>query len=301
MKIAILGANGHLAKCAAWVFAQRPETELFLFSRSPSQIVIPSDVIENGVYIRLCEYSQFNDFEYDLIFNGVGMWDSKEQASNTVFQVTEYYDGIILDYQASRPLTKSIHVSSGAAYGGSFERPVDSETESRLELNRIKTGDYYSVAKINSETKHRAFSNLNIVDIRLFGFFSRYMSLSYAYLLSGLINAAKSGNIFYAIKDEFWRDYIHLNDFADLLWGVANAEHINTAIDVRSAKPIAKSEIIQFFVDNYGLKVQVNEEVRLSKTGVKPYYYSLRLNEVYTPKYSSLETLKTELAYFMEG
>jgi len=300
MKIAILGANGHLAKCAAWVFAKKPGNELFLFSRSPDRAREANDFVGTDSHIELCEYSQFNDYEYDLIFNGVGTWDSKDQAAKTVFQVTEYYDGLILTYQTRRPETKAIHISSGAAYGGSFAEPVNDKTESRIALNDIAIGDYYSAAKVNSEVKHRAFADLNIVDIRLFGFFSRYMSLDYSYLLSALINAARSGSVFCTVREEFWRDYIHLEDFANLLMEIARCEHINTAIDVRSARPIAKSELIKLFIDSYGLKVQFNEAIQLSKTGIKPYYYSLRSNDVYVPQYTSLDTVKTELAYFME-
>jgi len=43
------------------------------------------------------------------------------------------------------------------------------------------------------------------------------------------------------------------------------------------------------------------DESYISKTGVKPYYYSTISNSVYTPKYSSKETLRDELAFFLGG
>lgn len=303
MRVAILGANGHLSKCALWSFAQKRENKIYLFSRNPNEI----NCMQFSEYpcqeISVHSYEEFHTQEYDVIFNGVGSWDARELEPKYIFRVTEQYDNLILDYQMAHTNTVSIHISSGAVYAGDYMQAVDDRSEARIRLNHIQVGDYYSIAKINSEAKHRAFSELNIVDIRLFGFFSRFMSLDYPYFLSAIINAIRNGTEFSAVNGEFWRDYIHLNDFAALCHNIAETaghQTINTAIDVVSKEPISKDDMLTFFRQTYGLKlVHQQDNVEISRTGLKPYYYSRRKNEIYTPRYTSLETLKQELKYFL--
>lgn len=297
MKIAILGASGHLARCAFWAFAQDRESEFFLFSRSKDRL---EQLYSNSAQTRkTCfnGYQMFPLFDYDLIFNGIGSWDSQDQESNRIFQVTEFYDNLIMDYQSAHPESVSVHISSGAAYANDFQQPVDHDTRTAIAINQVTVGDFYSAAKINSEIKHRAFSELNIIDIRLFGFFSRYMSLEYPYLLSALIRSVKENRVFTVVADEFWRDYIHMDDFSVLLHSIANHK-INTAIDVRSKAPISKTELIQLFVKKYNLQVEINSNRAVSKTGIKPYYYSKQQNDIYVPRYTSLEAVEHELDFF---
>lgn len=299
MRIAILGASGHLSKCAFWALAQDKENKFFLFSRSKTRLQQLYSQFPQSKKMYFEGYERFTEFDYDLIFNGIGNWDSKDQESNHIFQVTEYYDNLIMDYQTIHPKSISIHISSGAAYANDFKHPVDNDTKTAICINHFTVGDYYSIAKINSEAKHRAFSNLNIVDIRLFGFFSRYMSLEYPYFLSGLIRSAKEHHTFKAVGGDFWRDYIHMDDFAILLHKIAEQKVINTAIDAWSKAPISKNEIIRLFVEKYNLQIETDMAGKISKTGLKPYYYSKQQNDIYIPKYTSLETIEHELDYFM--
>lgn len=300
MKIAILGATGHLAKCALWVFAKKKNNEIYLFSRTVDKAVhlIKNDFICKNIFLK--SYDEFKSLEYDVIFNGVGSWDARELSPKYIFEVTEYYDNLIIEYQKCHPSSISIHISSGAAYANQYEQPVNEKTETRIKLNAISVGDYYSIAKINSEAKHRAFSDLNIVDIRLFGFFSRFMSLDYSYFLSAIINAIKKKQIFTSINGEFWRDYIHMDDFSVLCNNIVKHRNINTAIDVISKQPISKSEMLEFFNKEYGLEVRINNNIELSKTGLKPYYYSVIKNDIYIPKHTSLEAIKNEIKFFLE-
>lgn len=302
MKIAILGATGHVAKCALWAFSQMPDAELCLYSRSMERLEVLKEKFP-GVSIRCFDsYDGFADRDYDLIFNGIGVWDTPGADAKEIFRATEYYDNLIINYQRIHPNCVSIHVSSGAVYGGEFAAPVNTETKAEIPVNMVRTGDYYTAAKLNSEVKHRAYSDLSIVDIRLFGFFSRYMNVKYKYLMSGIINSIKENRPFKVIAPEFYRDFIHMDDFAAMINAIARSGHINTSIDVRSKKPVSKSELIDYFARKYGLKVYQDEEASsVSKTGVKPYYYSLRENGLYTPRYTSLETVENEIRYFLSG
>jgi len=299
LKIAILGATGHLSKCAYWVYSKDKHNDIFLFSRSPEKL---KDIcLFHGGKIILKPYGEFANENYDVIFNGVGVWDTPDSKPCEIFPVTECYDNMILEYQKTHAKCVSIHVSSGAAYASGYNKAVNADTRTQLAINNFTLGNYYSIAKIHSEAKHRAFNDLNIVDIRLFGFFSRFMSLDYSYMLGGLINAVKSGKTFKVISENFWRDYIHMNDFAALLNSISTSGKLNTAIDLRSKKPISKDELIHLFANKYGLKYEVDRNVKRSRTGVKPYYYSTMENSVYSPRYTSLETVESELKYFLGG
>jgi nucleoside-diphosphate-sugar epimerase len=248
----------------------------------------------------LADYNTFPQHEYDLVFNGIGVWDTPNRDARDIFYVTEHYDDMVIAYQKQHRDTTYIYISSGAAYASDFLAPVDeNSTTAVININAFSVGDYYAIAKINAEAKHRAMDELNIVDIRLFGFFSRFVSLDYPYLLSGLVKAVKEKTVFKSIALEFWRDFVHLEDFAALLNGIAAAERINIAIDARSKAPVSKNELIDFFVNNYGLRFETDHDVPISVTGVKPYYYSRRENPLYTPRFTSLEAVENEVKYFL--
>lgn len=300
MRIAILGATGHLSKCVFWSFSKDKDVEFFLFSRSKINAENFYRRFSDTTINYFDDYQMFHRFDYDLIFNGIGSWDSKDQPSNHIFHVTEYYDNLILYYQESHPQAISIHVSSGAAYSNSFSSPAEENSQTAIMINHIVEKDFYSIAKINSEAKHRSFPEMNIVDIRLFGFFSRYMSLEYPYLLSALIQSTKEHKLFKIVKEDFWRDYIHMTDFSLLLHSIVERKRINMAVDICSKLPISKSDLIHLFMGKYGLKVQEDTSAKVSKTGIKPFYYSIQKNDLYIPQYTSLEAVENELKYFME-
>lgn len=301
MKVAILGATGHVARCALLALSHEKNAEFYLFSRSMGKLEAVCRGYDQGKVHCMAGYSEFPNHDYDVIFNGVGVWDTPGVDARQIFSATEYYDNMVIQYQLTHPGAVSIHISSGAVYGGDYEKPVDDGAVAVLPVNHVTKGDYYTAAKLNSEIKHRAHEELNIVDIRLFGFFSRYMSLGYRYLLSGIINSIKENRPFHAIRPDFYRDYIHMDDFAAVLLGIARQPHINTAIDIRSKEPISKDQMLEFFTEKYGLKTVVaGDEVAISRTGVKPFYYSKRENDIYTPVHTSLETLESEVRYFLE-
>lgn len=302
MRVAILGASGHLSQCAFWVFFQNPNNEIFLFSRSPEklhQIKQYQEISTKQVYFK--EYTQFNTSDYDVIFNGVGVWDTPGSDPRNIFAATEHYDDLIIQYQKKHPGSISIHISSGAAYATDYMNPIHYGSKTLLDINHISTGDYYSIAKINSEAKHRAFDGLNIVDIRLFGFFSRFMSLEYHYFLSAIIKAIRNKVEFTTVRENFWRDYIHMDDFLSLLHGIAFAPKINMSIDVRSSMPVSKNELLQWFMENYDLKVCNDDTIAVSMTGIKYQYFSEIENAIYTPQYSSKQTIENEIKYFLGG
>jgi hypothetical protein len=84
--------------------------------------------------------------------------------------VTEKFDNLIIRYLEKHPGTLYINLSSGAVYGKKIEKPLEITSPSIIDINRLDSGDYYAIAKLNAEAKHRALSNFNIADIRVFFF-----------------------------------------------------------------------------------------------------------------------------------
>jgi nucleoside-diphosphate-sugar epimerase len=301
MKIAILGATGHLAKCAFWAYSQDKSNTFYLYSRSLDKLKDTYDSYGDIAKNYIADYGVFAEHDYDIIFNGIGVWDTPNRDIRDIFYVTEHYDNMIIEYLKQHPDTTSIYVSSGAAYASDFLAPVDKHsTTTAVNINDLTDGNYYSIAKMNSEAKHRAMSELNIADIRLFGFFSRFVSLDYPYLLSGLVKAVRDQTVFKSVAFEFWRDFIHLDDFTALLTGIAATDRINVAIDARSKAPVSKNELVDLFVNRYGLRFKTDYHAAVSVTGAKPYYFSRIDNPIYIPRYTSLETIECEVKFFLE-
>ena len=171
MNIAILGANSHIAKNLLIRFISQNEISLSLFARNP--ISVSNFFNENKITIpgyEISDYSKFTAGFYDAIFNCVGIADPLKQktAGIQVFQATEIYDNMALKYIMEHPETKYINFSSGAVYGTSFSEPVNRETIAEYKVNELTAGDFYRVAKLNSEAKHRSLQGLSIIDFRIF-------------------------------------------------------------------------------------------------------------------------------------
>ena len=98
--------------------------------------------------------------------------------------MTEYYDNLILDNLNKYQSTIYINISSGAVYGTDFKKPANSSFTTEIDVNNITTIEHYRIAKLNSEVKHRSLSDFKIIDLRIFGFFSRFIELEKDFLLS---------------------------------------------------------------------------------------------------------------------
>jgi nucleoside-diphosphate-sugar epimerase len=75
---------------------------------------------------------------------------------------------MVLGYLKLHKETKYIFLSSGAVYGGNYQKPVDENTVATIDINNLKSTDWYTLAKLYAEAKHRALSNFSIVDVRVF-------------------------------------------------------------------------------------------------------------------------------------
>jgi len=290
-KIAILGATGHIAKGLILNFIQSKENELSLFARIPKKV---KDFLkENSLPLNrhIYEFKHFQKGKYDVVINCVGLGTPAKvkEANREVFRLTEEFDNMVLGYLSRYPKTLYINFSSGAVYS--------------VSVGDIKPEHYYGIAKLHQEAKHRALRELNIVDIRVFSYFSRFIDLNSGYFLTELLKSLKTKKIFITNSCDFVRDFLAPQDLFNLICLTIKAKPFNGAIDAYSAMSISKFKLLDYFVKNYSLKYTINRGLKLiCPTGVKSRYCSSSKKAAglgYKPKFSSIEAVAMESKYIL--
>ncbi len=304
-RIAILGATGHIAQALLYHLREREDYEFSLFARSPERL---DGVLKRIPFqpARKSGYEEFPGGDYDVVLNGTGIGDPRKlrEAQTEIFQVTEKFDRLILEYLSRHPNTLTLNLSSGAVYGKEFFRPVDDTSVLPLEINRLGREDFYGIAKLYSEAKHRAFREWNIVDLRIFGFFSRFIDPGADYFMNGVVASLQNGTEFLTVPGNMVRDFVHPRDLASLVSLCIARGTLNEAYDVYSLKPASKFEILDHFREHFGLRYRVEQTFQVATaTGSKDHYYSLsrKAEQIgYRPQYTSLETLVAEAEYILK-
>lgn len=308
-KIAILGAGSHIAKGLILNFLQTENTVLYLYTRSAQKVLSFINSIEEPVLAEYFIQEGYTDGivpECDLLINcvGVGTVDKLEGELSRWFMVIEEFDNLCLAYLQKNPETLYISLSSGAVYGKSFISPAEENTANTIQVNHITSQDYYSIARINSEAKHRSFSDYKIVDLRVFSYFSRFADLTDRYFIIDVINCILNGKVLSTNDINIIRDYVHPKDLFNLIKRCLQAGNINTAFDTVSKAPVTKNEILDYFASEYGLIYEVKKALEISSgTGMKNIYYS-KYNKAaeigYEPEFTSLEAIMQESKYILK-
>lgn len=303
MRIAILGASGHVGKSLLHEFSNNKDLLVHAYARSYEKIQNDQRLpTRAGEYVFPID--QFPRGEYDAVINCIGMGDTRDIRSHPsqLFVLTEKYDNIILSYLRENPACSAVYISSGAVYGSEFATPAHEDSTVSYSLNHVDPKIFYAMTKMYSEIKHRANADLSIIDIRLFAYFSAYIDLSTSYFMADIVNALKSGTTFSTNRSDFIRDYIHPSDFAKLVLCCIK-KRSNVALDAYSKKPISKYEIIDELGREHDLTVQYQEGFT-SVTGDKNQYYST-FNKAesigYTPEYTSAETIREVVEKILRG
>jgi nucleoside-diphosphate-sugar epimerase len=301
IKIALLGATSHIAKNLIMEFNNKQTNQLFLFARSPEKVIQFQKEYSEIASLPVYTFKDFNDYHYDIIINCVGIGDPGKlfDEMDSIFAVTESFDQLIIDYlKHINEQALYISLSSGAAYNSSFDQPADELSYSKVSINNLKPTDYYAVAKLNSEAKHRSLYKLNIVDLRIFGFFSRYIALDSKFLMTQIITSIRSKTRLLTSADNIIRDYVHPKDLINLIEMCIERKVINEVFDVYSLNPVVKFAILECFSEKYGLQYQVTDSHTIaSATGNKLNYYSTNTKAEsigYKPLISSLDCLIEE-------
>lgn len=276
-KIAILGSNGHIGKCLVEFLSTNTSYALFPFSRS-----IPNS------------YETLLKMDYDVIINCIGIGDPAmvEKAGVQVMFLTEEFDNKVLKYLETHPKTMYINLSSGVVHNS-------------IDMYNIIKQNYYQLAKMNAEVKHRGFSDLNIVDLRPFAFFSRFTNIHAKFFMSNLIRCIKENDVFTTDKSTMVRDYVSPYDFVSLVEKCIAQKTLNDAFDVYSLAPVEKQEILDYFCENYDLKLKIvdstsfySSQLRPPGTANKNVFYSENKKATeklgYSPTHTAMQTVIEE-------
>jgi len=311
MNIVIMGATSHIAKGLIERFLQSGSDILQMYSRSPDtvrQFLATIGKAGDGKHTICDNYQKLTTTSCDVIINCIGVEtrNSHNCDFTRYFTVTEEFDNLAINCLKIRnPDALYISFSSGAVYGKGFLNPVDDDSANCIQVNRLARQDYYGIVRINAEAKHRAHEALRIVDLRIFSYFSRHINLTDGYFITDVIEAIQQNKVLQTDSSNIIRDYLHPDDLFGAVCACINAGGINRPIDVNSAKPVAKQEILAYFSSAYGLKYEKRPSAQnISATGAKDNYYSTCAHTAcigFTPRYSSMDSIRHEAAIILKG
>lgn len=306
MKIAIFGATSQIAKDLMQSFAANSRHNLVLFARRPEAVTQwLADVGLVGRY-AVGNFAAFNaEQHFDAILNFVGVGNPVQAAAMgaSIFDVTLQYDELALSHVRQHPACRYIFLSSGAAYGASFDAPVDANTKATVPINNLQPQDWYGVAKLHAECRHRSLQQLPIVDIRVFNYFSRTQDMDARFLITDIVRAIRDKTVLKVSADYIVRDFIHPSDFCNLVNSVLAAPAANAVVDAYSKAPIDKLTLLAAMHERFGLQYEiVKTGAGVNATGGKPHYYSLNTRAEgfgYLPALTSLQSVLEETSHVL--
>jgi nucleoside-diphosphate-sugar epimerase len=308
MRLAIMGATSQIAKDLICSLAMQGSHELLLYARRPDAVKRwLADVKLDGRF-PVQDFSAFGSGEpAGAVLNFVGVGDPAQAAAMgaSIFDITLKYDGMALAYIQEHPGCRYLFLSSGAAYGASYSKPADADTVATVAINNLTPQDWYAVAKLHAESRHRAATQLPIVDLRVFNYFSRTQDISARFLITDILRAIRQKAVLKTSEDLIVRDYLNPVDFSQLVSAILAAPPANAVVDCYSKEPIAKSDLLKAMQENLGLQYEVvASAVTINATGVKPHYYSLNKRAEafgYEPTLTSLEGVLLEARALLDS
>lgn len=297
--VAILGATSQIAKDLIERMAAAVDIELLLYGRNLE--AIGSWLARKNIEAHVAGYSQYGREPHDAVLNFVGVGDPRRavELGAGILSLTCEFDQLVLDQLRRHPSRQYIFLSSGAAYCSRFTEPATAETRTELAPNAVGASDFYGVAKLHAEIRHRAAADLAISDVRVFNYFSRTQDIEARFFITDALRAVRDGIIFRTSSDKMVRDYLHPADFHDLMMRLLAHPFRNEAIDCYTRAPASKVEILEALSESHGLSYEVSGDAlaTVNATGSKPHYYSqhrLAAAIGYKPRFSSLETVLEE-------
>lgn len=308
MRLAILGATSQIAKDLIQSFAVQGSHKLLLYARRPDAVSQWLGDVKLDGRFSVQDFSAFGRGEpVGAILNFVGIGDPAQAAAmgSSIFEITMKYDNMVLAYMQDHPSCRYLFLSSGAAYGSSFFKPADSDTAAVFNINNLAPQDWYAVAKLHAESRHRAALQLPIVDLRVFNYFSRTQDISARFLITDILRAIRDKAVLKTSTDFIVRDYLNPVDFNQLINAILAAPPANAVVDCYSQAPIAKPELLKAMQEHLGLQYEVVASgAAVNATGAKPHYYSLNRRAAafgYEPTLTSLEGVLQETRALLES
>jgi nucleoside-diphosphate-sugar epimerase len=302
VRIAILGATSQIAKDLVCSFAAQSTHELVLFARRPeavTQWMASVDLPENYPVHNLEAFSSDEHFNAILNFVGIGNPAQAAAMGAGIFDLTLQYDELALGYVRKHPTCRYIFLSSGAAYGSSFNVPAEANSKAVIPINKLQPQDWYGVAKLHAECRHRSLAPLPIVDIRVFNYFSHTQDMEARFLITDIVRAIRDKTVLKIAADFVVRDFIGPEDFYQLVNSILTSPATNAVVDCYSEAPIDKPALLAAMKTKFGLQYELTKNFTgINATGSKLYYYSDNKQAAYfgyIPKLTSLGCIEKAL------
>lgn len=306
MRIALLGSTSQIAKDLILSFHAREQHELTLYARRPDAVARWLDILPVPRHHAVADLAQFEaSIPFDAVINFVGVANPAAAVAmgSQILEVTDKVDNMVMTYLERRPNCRYIFLSSGAAYCSKFDAPAEENTCSALAINHLRPQDWYGLAKMYAECRHRARAHLSIIDLRVFSYFSRTQDMSARFLLTDAMRSIRNATVLQTSAAQNLRDYLHPSDFHSLIDCLLMHEPSNTALDCYTRAPIDKWTLLEAMRERFSLRYEIaNADAAINATGSKPHYYSLDRRAAaygYVPSMSSIEGVLLEAQAFL--
>lgn len=307
MRIAILGATSQIARDLIVSFSAVEDKHLHLFARRPVEVA--KWLASAGLPGRypVDDFSGFAKHDFDAVINFVGVGNPAQAVAmgNSIFDITLRFDEMVLDYLQTHLACRYLFLSSGAAYGSSFNEPANRDTPAVVAINNLAPHEWYSVAKLHAECRHRAHPEHPIIDIRVFNYFSHTQDLSARFLITDILRAIRDKTVLKTSPDYIVRDFLHPSDFYKLVNALISAPATNAVVDCYTLAPVDKPNLLVAMQQKFGLQYEITEATTsVNATGRKPHYYSLNKRAAdfgYQPTLTSLDGVLRETKAILQG
>lgn len=307
IRIAFLGATSQMARDLVASCVNDEKKQLHLFARRPD--AVREWLTKSGLSGRypVSNFSELAQYEFDAVINFVGVGNPAQlvEMGKAIFEITLRFDEMVLDYLESHPACRYLFLSSGAVYGSNFSEPARRDTPANIKINDLAQHEWYGVAKLHAECRHRAHPGLCIFDIRVFNYFSRTQDIDARFLITDMLRAIRDNTVLKTSPDFIVRDFLHPSDFHNLVNALLSAPPNNTAVDCYSKAPIDKPTLLAAMRENFGLNYEVaGQSAGINATGSKPHYYSENRRAAefgYLPAWTSLKGVLSEASIILHG
>lgn len=297
MHLAILGATSQIAKDTI-LSLSRTNWDLSLFARRPEAVALWLSSAGEPNRYPVHDLDRFGtDIVFDAILNFIGVGDPAKTAllGSQIFEITLSYDGKVVDYLNHHRNCRYLFLSSGAIFGTHLNKPVDDASIATVAINDLGTQDWYGLAKLCAECRHRSLTHLSITDLRVFGYVGPHMDVSMRFFIADIIRSLQTGNLLITSPRNFVRDYIGVSDFTQLIFCILRSPATNSAIDCYTKAPVDKFSLLQKMTETFGLSYEVRDDAKtVDATGIKLNYFSRSRRAEkfgYLPQKDSLQTV----------
>lgn len=301
-RIALFGATGHIGKGIIYKYPSS-EWRLSLFSRNVTNATrFLGGLSQDRGLVDIKEYGDFLAGEYDVVINAAGPGDPAKirESGSGIFEITEYFDNLALRYLANHPTSAYINISTGVLYGDAYGSMACEDSLFSVSLNKPADKYHgYRVAKLNAEAKHRFLPQCAIADVRVFGYFSRFIDPNGMFFLSQVVRCLQKKKVFETSEEDFVRDYIGMDEIVDFVRKLIAAGTPNNSYDIYSARPTTKWELIEVLRDRFGLLCQTpSGRKKVCPPLISRYDRAVEIG--YRPGRTSLDVIVSEMAALLQ-